>query len=105
MVAFGGLDVPESHFELCRLKGAKVHPKPWQKRLPRAPLSLRLEWALTADALEPHVGSERAERLAFRSIEPEPTGGGGVLPVRWGTEGTKGTEVPTLSLAKKLPRA
>jgi len=73
VVAFGGLDVPESHFEPCRSKEAKVHPKPWQKRLPRAPLSLRLEWAMTAHALEPYVGSERAERLAFRSIEPEPT--------------------------------
>lgn len=72
MVAIAGYDVPEGDFERCQLWRRKVSQEPWRRRLARMPLERRVEWLWMAEALEPYLGLERAERLAFRSVEPEP---------------------------------
>ena len=81
MVAIAGFDVPDGVFERCQLWRRKVPTEHWRRRLARAPLAMRLEWAMTAHALEPYLlkagmepelSKKRAERLAFRSVEPEP---------------------------------
>lgn len=72
MVAIAGFDVPDGVFERCQVWRRKVPSEHWRRRLSRMPLSLRMEWAFTVDALEPYLGLGRAERLAFRSVEPEP---------------------------------
>jgi hypothetical protein len=73
VVAFAGVDVPESHFERCQLWRRKVPSEHWRRRLERMPLAARLEWALLVHELERVGLSQRtAERSAFRAIEPEP---------------------------------
>ncbi len=74
MVAIAGYDVPESHFERCQLYRRKVSQEPWRRRLARMPLERRVEWLWMAEALAASMSQAEAERLAWRTVEPEPRG-------------------------------
>ena len=72
MVAIAGYDVPEGDFERCQLWRRKVSQEPWRRRLARMPLERRMEWAFMAYELAGTMPAAQAERLAWRTIEPEP---------------------------------
>ncbi|NBR68035.1 MAG: hypothetical protein EBT79_12340 [Actinobacteria bacterium] len=74
VVAIAGYDVPESHFERCQLYRRKVSQEHWRRRLARMPLEDRMQWAFMAYELAKTMPAAQAERLAWRSIEPEPKG-------------------------------
>jgi len=74
VVAIAGYDVPEGDFERCQLWRRKVSQEPWRRRLARMPLERRVEWLWMAEALAASMSQAEAERLAWRTVEPEPRG-------------------------------